>query len=84
VTKGYPAWLERVGVPKTGGVVYHPLVTDAAGLLWLANMNCITPHVWTARGPDLPHPDLLEFDLDPSEDDDCRVARGRIGAVHLG
>jgi bifunctional non-homologous end joining protein LigD len=70
VTKGYPAWLERVAVPKKDGVVYHPLVTDAAGLLWLANVNCITPHLWTSREPDLMHPDLLVFDLDPSEQDD--------------
>lgn len=70
VTKGYPAWLERVAVPKKQGVVYHPLVTDAAGLLWVVNMNCITPHVWTSRDPDLLHPDLLVFDLDPSEDDE--------------
>ncbi len=70
VTKGFPKWLERAEVPKKDGVVYHPLVTDAAGLLWLANMNCITPHVWTSRDPDLMHPDVLVFDLDPSEDDD--------------
>ena len=70
VTKGYPAWLERAAVPKKKGTVYHPLVTNMAGLLWLANMNCITPHVWTARDPDLMHPDLLLFDLDPSEEDD--------------
>jgi bifunctional non-homologous end joining protein LigD len=69
VTKGYPEWLERVAVPKKGGVVHHPLVTDTEGLLWLANLNCITPHVWTARDPDLLHPDLLVFDLDPSEED---------------
>jgi bifunctional non-homologous end joining protein LigD len=70
VTKGFPAWLERAAVPKKGGIVYHPLVTDVPGLLWLANMNSITPHVWTARDPDLMHPDLLLFDLDPSEEDD--------------
>jgi bifunctional non-homologous end joining protein LigD len=70
VTKGYPAWLERAAVPKRDGTVHHALVTDVSGLLWLANMNCITPHVWTARDPDLMHPDLLVFDLDPSEQDD--------------
>jgi len=70
VTKGFPAWLERVAVPKKDGVVHHPLITDTAGLLWLANQNCITPHVWTSRDPDLLHPDLLVFDLDPSEEDD--------------
>jgi bifunctional non-homologous end joining protein LigD len=70
VTKGFPPWLERVPVPKKNGTVYHPLVTDVASLLWLANMNCITPHVWTSRVPALNHPDLLVFDLDPSEQDD--------------
>jgi bifunctional non-homologous end joining protein LigD len=73
VTKGFPAWLERVAVPKKNGTVHHPLVTDTESLLWLANMNCITPHVWTARAPDLMHPDLLVFDLDPSEDDDTAL-----------
>lgn len=73
VTKGFPAWLERVEVPKKGGSVFHPVVTDAAGLLWLANMNCITVHVWTSRVQDLMHPDLLVLDLDPSEDDDAAL-----------
>ena len=73
VTKGFPAWLERVAVPKKNGTVHHPLVTDTGSLLWLANMNCITPHVWTARAPDLMHPDLLVFDLDPSADDDTAL-----------
>ncbi|HSK19193.1 MAG TPA: non-homologous end-joining DNA ligase [Longimicrobiales bacterium] len=69
VTKGFPSWLERVEVPKKKGTVHHPLVTDTDALLWLANMNCITPHVWTSRAPDVNRPDLLVFDLDPSEDD---------------
>lgn len=70
VTKGFPKWLERVPVPKKDGTVYHPLVTSPDALIWLANMNCITPHVWTSRATDLMHPDLLVFDLDPSVDDD--------------
>ena len=28
VSKGFPAWLERVEVPKKDGVVNHPIVTD--------------------------------------------------------
>ena len=68
VSKGFPAWLERVEVPKKDGVVHHPLVTDARSLLWLANQNSITPHVWTSRAPDLYHPDICVFDLDPSVD----------------
>ena len=68
VSKGFPEWLQRVEVPKKGGTVHHPLVTDAGSLLWLANQNCITPHVWTSRAPDLYYPDICVFDLDPSED----------------
>jgi bifunctional non-homologous end joining protein LigD len=69
VTKGFPPWLERVEAPKKGGTVHYPLVTDERSLLWLANQNCITPHVWTSRAPDLYQPDLCVFDLDPSEDE---------------
>lgn len=67
VSKGFPQWLSRVEVPKKEGTVRHPLVRDKRSLLWLANQNCITPHVWTSRAPNLYHPDLCVFDLDPSE-----------------
>ncbi|MEK6321933.1 MAG: non-homologous end-joining DNA ligase [Acidobacteriota bacterium] len=69
VSKGFPEWLERVEVPKKGGTVHHPLVRDTRSLLWLANQNCITPHVWTSRAPNLYQPDICVFDLDPSEDE---------------
>ena len=69
VSKGFPAWLKRVEVPKKDGVVHHPLVGDARSLLWIANQNCITPHVWTSRAPHLYQPDICVFDLDPSEDE---------------
>jgi bifunctional non-homologous end joining protein LigD len=68
VSKGFPEWLQRVEVQKKGGTVHHPLVTDARSLVWLANQNSITPHVWIARVPDLWHPDICVFDLDPSEE----------------
>jgi bifunctional non-homologous end joining protein LigD len=48
--------------------VRHPIVTDTRSLLWLANQNNITPHVWTSRAPDIYHPDICVFDLDPSRD----------------
>lgn len=68
VPKG-PEWLERVEVPKKGGTVQHPLINDERALLWVANQNCITPHVWASRVPDLYHPDICVFDLDPLQDD---------------
>jgi bifunctional non-homologous end joining protein LigD len=69
VSKGFPNWLRRVEVPKKGGVVHHPLADDVQSLLWLANQNTITPHVWTSRVPDLTNPDICVFDLDPSSED---------------
>ena len=69
VVKGFPEWLERVEVPKKDGIVQHPIVRDRRALLWLANQNCITPHVGSSRTPHLHQPDICIFDLDPSEDE---------------
>jgi bifunctional non-homologous end joining protein LigD len=69
VSRGFPAWLERVEAPKKDGVVHYAVVTDARSLLWMANQNTITLHVWSSRTPDLYHPDICVFDLDPSIDD---------------
>src|SRR5439155_20649719 len=68
-------WLERVEVPKKDGTVHHPIVRDTRSLLWIANQNCITPHVWTSRAPNLYHPDICVFDLDPSREDEPDVLR---------
>ncbi|HEY4304875.1 MAG TPA: non-homologous end-joining DNA ligase [Gemmatimonadaceae bacterium] len=67
--KGTPEWLETVAVPKKDGVVNYPVLRDERGIAWIANQNCITPHVWTSRAPDLTHPDICMFDLDPLDDD---------------
>ena len=81
VSKGFPDWLERVEVPKKDGTVHHPLVSDTRSLLWLANQNTITPHVWTSRAPNLYQPDICVFDLDPSDEDPERPARRRARAA---
>ena len=73
VSKGFPGWLERIEVPKKDGTVHHPVVRDVRSLLWITNQNCITPHVWISRAPDLYHPDICVFDLDPSTPDAERL-----------
>jgi bifunctional non-homologous end joining protein LigD len=83
VSKGFPAWLQRVEVPKKDGLVHHPVVTDLRSLLWMTNQNTITQHVWASRVPDLKHPDLCVFDLDPSEDDAAAVRAAAIGLRDL-
>jgi bifunctional non-homologous end joining protein LigD len=83
VSKGFPEWLQRVEVPKHGGVVHHPIVTDTRSLLWLANQNSITPHVWTSRAPDLYHPDICVFDLDPMEENPVVLRAAALGLRDL-
>jgi bifunctional non-homologous end joining protein LigD len=75
VSKGFPEWLERVEVPKHGGTVHHPIANDVRSLLWLANQNSITIHVWPSRAPKLYNPDICIFDLDPSKEDDFDTLR---------
>ena len=43
VSRGFPAWLERVEVPKKDGVVHHPLATDRRSLAWMANQKNVRP-----------------------------------------
>ena len=73
-----PPMIETVAVPKKGGVVNYPIVKDVDGLLWMANQNSITPHVWTARVPRLMYPDICLFDLDPADDDQARLSRAAL------
>jgi bifunctional non-homologous end joining protein LigD len=66
-------------VPKKDGTVHHPIVTDTRSLLWIVNQNTITPHVWSARAPNLYYPDICVFDLDPSIDDPAMLREAAIG-----
>lgn len=83
VSKGFPEWLERVEVPKKDGVVHHPIITDERSLLWTANQNTITHHVWVSRVPKLYYPDICVFDLDPSIDDPPSVRAAALGVRNL-
>jgi bifunctional non-homologous end joining protein LigD len=80
VSRGFPEWLQRVEVPKKGGVVHHAIVTDVRSLLWVTNQNTVTQHVWTSRVPNLDYPDICVFDLDPSENNPAAV---RAAAIDL-
>lgn len=83
VSKGFPEWLERVEVPKHGGTVHHPIVTSKEGLLWLANQNSVTIHVWPSRAPNLYQPDICVFDLDPMKDDPGQLRAAALGLRDL-
>lgn len=63
---GHPSWLKTLKVGREGKEsIQMVLCNDLATLVWLANQNCITPHIWLSRA-DKPHqPDRMIFDLDP-------------------
>jgi len=83
VSRGFPEWLKRVEVPKKQGTVHYPLVDDVRSLSWLANQNCITPHVWTSRHPALDRPDLCLFDLDPSREEPAELRAAALAVRDL-
>jgi bifunctional non-homologous end joining protein LigD len=51
------------------------MIDNAATLVYLANYNMVTAHVWSSRVQAPASPDLLIFDLDPSDDDFHLVRR---------
>jgi bifunctional non-homologous end joining protein LigD len=83
IPKGAPEWVKRVETPRRrGGTIQHVIADDAATLRWLANQNCVTPHVWSARADRLDRPDRIVFDLDPSREDEFPEIRA--SALALG
>jgi bifunctional non-homologous end joining protein LigD len=64
----HPDWLDtfRIDFPS-GRHANFPVIADAAGLAWIANLGCIELHTWHSRIDDIERPDYLLIDLDPSE-----------------
>jgi len=65
----FPGWIETVKVAKSGGSVRHVVCNDEATLVYLANLACITPHIWLSRIDQRDNPDQMVLDLDPSGTD---------------
>jgi bifunctional non-homologous end joining protein LigD len=65
----FPAWIERVSIPKKEGEVTEYVVCqNTATLVYIANQNCITPHIGLSSVQSLAFPDRMIFDLDPATD----------------
>jgi len=61
-----PDWLESVVLSfPSGRTAEEIVVSDAAGLAWVANLGCIDLNPHPIRASDLDHPDELRVDLDP-------------------
>jgi DNA ligase D-like protein (predicted polymerase) len=64
----HPDWLDTVHIKfPSGRTADFPVVENAAGLAWIANLGCIELHTWHSRVDDIERPDYLLIDLDPSE-----------------
>lgn len=90
VSKGFPEWLPRVEVQArarrasgTNAPVHYALAQDARDLLWMANQNAVTLHVWASRVPELDAPDCCVFDLDPAREEPEVLARAALAVRDL-
>jgi bifunctional non-homologous end joining protein LigD len=78
IPKYFPPWVPRVRLQTEKGPQEQILCNEAATLAYLANQNCITPHVWLSRADRLRQPDQLIVDLDPPGDDFEPVRKGAL------
>ncbi len=64
--EGMPKWVKTTKVRrKESGKATMVLCNDTASLVWLANQNCITPHIELSTIKKPEYPDRMIFDLDP-------------------
>lgn len=65
---GRPEWLTLCAIEHaSGNVIDFPVIQDLLALLWVINLGCIDLNQWYAPCDDVDRPDVLHFDLDPTE-----------------
>ena len=70
VPDSFPAWIKRATLDlQRGGTITHAVIDNAASLVYLAQYNVVTVHVWLSRIQAIGQPDQVMFDLDPSDED---------------
>ncbi len=74
----FPDWIPRAEMPKKKGSTSYVICNDAATLVYLANQNTVTHHVWLSRADRPGHPDQMMFDLDPPDERFARVRRAAL------
>ncbi len=62
----FPTRIQRKRIVKKGGESISMIIcNDSSTLAYLANLACITPHIWLSRIDKIRYPDRMIFDLDP-------------------
>jgi bifunctional non-homologous end joining protein LigD len=64
-----PDWVKRCAVPRqhSGGAINYIVVSNAATLVWCANLAAIELHPFLHRVPRIERPTSVAFDLDPGD-----------------
>src|SRR5438876_25177 len=70
VPDSFPAWIKRATLDlQRGGTITHAVIDNAATLVYLAQYNVVTVHVWLSCIQAPNQPDQVMFDLDPADED---------------
>jgi len=78
VSEFFPSWIKVKAIERKGQEeIRMVLCNEGATLVYLANLACITPHVWLSRQDKIDYPDRMIFDLDPP-------GKGAFGLVQEG
>ncbi len=64
----FPDWLQSKCLEREGGKTCYPIITDEAGIVYLAT-QVVVPHIMVTRADQPDVPDQMVFDLDPSVPD---------------
>jgi len=90
-TRGWPDVLGTVRIEDRDGPADYAYVTDAAGLIALAQLGTLEIHTWNSLASDAERPDRIVFDLDPGPgvtfeevSEGARTVRDALGALGLG
>jgi len=77
----FPEEVDRVRVKKKqNGIVTHVVCNKKSTLILMANLACVTIHIWLSKTSNIKKPDKMVFDLDPPE---RRFEPVRFGALKL-
>src|SRR5207245_9625126 len=70
IPDSFPTWIKRATVDlHRGGTITHAVIDNAATLVYLAQYNVVTVHVWLSCIQAPNQPDQVMFDLDPADAD---------------
>ena len=79
VPDSFPAWIKRATLDlQRGGTITHAVINNAATLVYLAQYNVVTVHVWLSCIEAPNQPDQVMFDLDPADEDFGLVRRSAL------